>query len=71
MKVGIFFTGSGPILVLTTYEDLRDANLAGSVLSRADFEGVQHPGLQLAGVVMPSGYSFRGGVPGAANHKNA
>ena len=27
MKAGIFFTGSGPILILTTYEDLDDAKL--------------------------------------------
>jgi hypothetical protein len=27
MKAGIFFTGSGPILVLTSYESLSEANL--------------------------------------------
>jgi len=27
MKAGIFFTGSGPILILTTYEKLNDAKL--------------------------------------------
>lgn len=27
MKAGIFFTGTGPILILTTYEDLNDAKL--------------------------------------------
>lgn len=27
MKAGIFFSGSGPILILTTYKDLNDANL--------------------------------------------
>jgi hypothetical protein len=28
MKAGIFFTGTGPILILTTYESLEDPNLA-------------------------------------------
>ena len=28
MKAGIFFTGTGPILILTTYESLKDPNLA-------------------------------------------
>jgi hypothetical protein len=28
MKAGIFFTGTGPILILTTYESLEDSNLA-------------------------------------------
>ena len=27
MKAGIFFSGSGPILVLTTYQDLHDPKL--------------------------------------------
>ena len=27
MKAGIFFTGTGPILILTTYESLKDPNL--------------------------------------------
>ena len=27
MKTGIFFTGTGPILILTTYESLNDQNL--------------------------------------------
>jgi hypothetical protein len=34
MKAGIFFTGSGPILVLTTYEDLRDANLVDKLAAK-------------------------------------
>ena len=28
MKAGIFFTGTGPILILTTYESLKDPKLA-------------------------------------------
>lgn len=28
MKAGIFFTGSGPLLILTTYSDLDDPQLA-------------------------------------------
>ena len=28
MKAGIFFTGTGPILILTTYESLNDPKLA-------------------------------------------
>jgi hypothetical protein len=28
MKAGIFFTGTGPILILTTYESLNNPNLA-------------------------------------------
>ena len=28
MKAGIFFTGTGPILILTTYDSLNDLNLA-------------------------------------------
>ena len=27
MKAGIFFSGSGPILILTTYQDLHDPKL--------------------------------------------
>ena len=27
MKAGIFFTGTGPILLLTTYDSLNDSNL--------------------------------------------
>ena len=27
MKAGVFFTGTGPILILTTYESLNDLNL--------------------------------------------
>ena len=27
MKAGIFFTGTGPILILTSYESLEDPNL--------------------------------------------
>jgi len=27
MKAGIFFTGTGPILILTSYESLDDPNL--------------------------------------------
>jgi hypothetical protein len=27
MKTGIFFTGTGPILLLTTYESLNDSKL--------------------------------------------
>ena len=34
MKAGIFFTGSGPILVLTTYEDLRDASLVDKLAAK-------------------------------------
>jgi hypothetical protein len=34
MKAGIFFTGSGPILVLTTYEDLRHAKLVDKLASK-------------------------------------
>ena len=28
MKTGIFFTGTGPILILTSYKELSDPNLA-------------------------------------------
>lgn len=31
MKAGIFFTGTGPILLLTGYGDLYDAPLAGKL----------------------------------------
>ena len=31
MKAGIFFTGTGPILILTTYESLTDPNLVGKL----------------------------------------
>ncbi len=34
MKAGIFFTGSGPILALTTYYPLDDPALAGKLASR-------------------------------------
>lgn len=34
MKAGIFFTGTGPILILTTYESLRDPKLAEKLASK-------------------------------------
>ena len=36
MKAGVFFTGSGPILVLTTYYSLVDDALAGQASSQGD-----------------------------------
>ena len=34
MKAGIFFTGTGPILILTTYESLKDSKLAEKLASK-------------------------------------
>jgi hypothetical protein len=34
MKAGIFFTGTGPILVLTTYDALDDARLIEKLLAK-------------------------------------
>lgn len=34
MKSGIFFTGTGPILILTSYEDLAGADLAAKLASK-------------------------------------
>lgn len=34
MKAGIFFTGTGPILILTTYESLKDPKLAEKLASK-------------------------------------
>jgi hypothetical protein len=34
MKAGILFTGSGPILILTTYESLNDPKLVEKLLSK-------------------------------------
>ena len=37
MKAGIFFTGTGPILILTTYESLKDPKLA----EKLAFKGIK------------------------------
>jgi len=34
MKAGIIFTGTGPILILTTYESFRDPNLAAKLAAK-------------------------------------
>jgi len=34
MKAGIFFTGSGPVLVLTSYETLTDPNLVAKLATK-------------------------------------
>jgi hypothetical protein len=34
MKAGIFFTGSGPILILTSYESLTDPRLAEKLATK-------------------------------------
>ena len=34
MKAGIFFTGTGPILLLTSYETLNDPNLVGKLATK-------------------------------------
>ena len=34
MKAGIFFTGTGPILLLTSYEDLNDPNLKAKLAAK-------------------------------------
>jgi hypothetical protein len=34
MKAGIFFTGTGPILLLTSYEDLGDPNLKAKLAAK-------------------------------------
>jgi hypothetical protein len=34
MKAGVFFTGSGPILILTSYESLTDARLAEKLATK-------------------------------------
>jgi hypothetical protein len=34
MKAGIFFTGTGPILLLTSYETLDDPNLVGKLAAK-------------------------------------
>jgi hypothetical protein len=34
MKAGIIFTGTGPILILTTYESLDDAKLAAKLAAK-------------------------------------
>ncbi len=34
MKAGIFFTGTGPILILTTYEAFNDPNLVEKLLAK-------------------------------------
>ena len=34
MKAGIFFTGTGPILILTSYNELSDPNLAAKLGSK-------------------------------------
>ena len=34
MKAGIFFSGSGPILVLTTYQDLHDPKLVEKLATK-------------------------------------
>ncbi len=34
MKAGIFFTGTGPILILTSYENLASADLASKLASK-------------------------------------
>ncbi len=37
MKAGIFFTGTGPILILTTYDSLTDPNL----VEKLAFKGIK------------------------------
>ena len=37
MKAGIFFTGTGPILILTTYESLKDPKL----VEKLSFKGIK------------------------------
>jgi len=34
MKAGIIFTGTGPILILTTYESFSDSNLAAKLATK-------------------------------------
>ncbi len=34
MKAGVFFTGSGPILILTSYDSLTDAHLVQKLVSK-------------------------------------
>ena len=34
MKAGIFFTGTGPILLLTSYESLNDPNLVSKLATK-------------------------------------
>ncbi len=34
MKAGIFFTGTGPILILTSYNDLSDPNLVDKLATK-------------------------------------
>ncbi len=34
MKAGVFFTGSGPILILTSYESLTDSRLVEKLASK-------------------------------------
>ena len=34
MKAGIFFTGTGPILLLTSYDDLSDPNLKAKLAAK-------------------------------------
>ena len=34
MKAGIFFTGSGPVLILTSYDSLTDSNLIEKLESK-------------------------------------
>jgi hypothetical protein len=34
MKAGIFFTGTGPILLLTSYEDLNDPSLKAKLAAK-------------------------------------
>lgn len=34
MKAGIFFTGSGPILILTSYDSLSEANLVEKLATK-------------------------------------
>ncbi len=34
MKAGIFFTGTGPILLLTSYDDLSDPNLKSKLAAK-------------------------------------
>lgn len=34
MKAGIYFTGSGPILLLTSYESLKNANLVTKLATK-------------------------------------
>ena len=38
MKAGIIFTGTGPILILTTYESFKDPNL----ISKFEAKGIKN-----------------------------